>query len=84
MGHGNLKDGLEYRSEEPLGFMPDRLKIIVTTVPITTIKGGHTGMKAGVLEDLHFLSSERLGGAQRISVWQACGLGACVNESILG
>jgi hypothetical protein len=41
-------------------------------------------MKAGVLEDQHFLSSERLRKAQRISVWQACGLGACVNESILG
>ncbi len=84
MGHGDLEDALEYRSESALGFMPDRLKIIVTFVPITPIKGGHTGMEARILEDQRFLVRKGFGEAQRISVWQACGLAACVNESTQG
>ena len=41
MGHGNLEDGLEYRPEASLSFMPDRLKIIVTSVPFAPIEGCH-------------------------------------------
>jgi hypothetical protein len=51
MGHGNLEDGLEYRSEATLGFMPDRLKIIVTSIPFAPIKRGNAGVEARILED---------------------------------
>ena len=55
MGHGNLEDALEYRPESSLGFMPDRLKIIVTSVPFAPIEGGHTRMEARILKDQRFL-----------------------------
>ena len=51
MGHGNLEDTLQYRPEAPLGFMPDRLKIIVTYVPLPPIESGHSGKEAWILED---------------------------------
>ena len=51
MGHGNLEDGLKYRPEAALGFMPDRLKIIVTSVPFAPIERSHSGMEARILED---------------------------------
>ena len=84
MGHGNLEHALKYRPKSPLGFMPDRLKIIMTSVPFTAIEGGHTGLEALILNNQHFLSREGTRGAQGISAWQAYGLAACVNESIQG
>ena len=67
MGHGNLEDGLEYRPEAALGFMPDRLKIIVTSVPFAPIKRGHTGMEARVLKDQRLFGCKGIDAAQRIS-----------------
>jgi len=84
MGHGNLENALEYRPKSSLGFMPDRLKIIMTSVPFAAIEGGYTGMEALILKNQHFLGREGTGSAQGISAWQACGLAACVNESIQG
>jgi len=68
MGHGNLEDGLEYRPEASLGFMPDRLKIIVTSVPFAPIKRGHAGMEARILKDQRLFGCQGIGAAQRISV----------------
>jgi hypothetical protein len=84
MGYGNLENALEYRPEASLGFMPDRFKIIVTSVPLAPIEGGHAGVEARILEDQHFLGRGGIGAAQRFSVWQVCGLATCVNESIRG
>ena len=67
MGHGNLEDGLEYRPEAALGFMPDRLKIIVTSVPFAPIEGGHAGMEAWILDDQRLFGCKGIGAAQRIS-----------------
>jgi len=64
MGHGNLEDALKNRSKSALGFMPDRLKVIMTFVPITPIKGSHTGVEARILEDQRFLVRKGSGGAQ--------------------
>jgi hypothetical protein len=55
MGHGNLEDAVENRPESSLGFLPDRLKIIVTSVPFAPIEGGHTRMEARILKDQRFL-----------------------------
>jgi hypothetical protein len=41
-------------------------------------------MEALILKNQHFLGREGTGSAQGISAWQACGLAACVNESIQG
>ena len=68
MGHGNLEDGLEYGPEAALGFMPDSLKIIVTSVPFTPIERSHAGMEARILEDQRLFGCQRIGAAQRISV----------------
>jgi hypothetical protein len=68
MGHGNLEDGLEYRPETALGFMPDRLKIIVTSVPFAPIERGDAGMEARILEDQRLFGCKRIGAAQRINV----------------
>ena len=68
MGHGNLEDGLQYRPEAALGFMPDRLKIIVTSIPFAAIEGGHTGVEARILEDQRLFGCKGIGAAQRISV----------------
>ena len=84
MGHGNLEDGLEYRSEAALGFMPDRLKIIVTSIPFAAIEGGHTGVETRILEDQRLFGCKGIGAVQRISVWQVCGLATCVDELIRG
>jgi hypothetical protein len=84
MGHGDLQDALEYRPKAPLGFMPDRLKIIVTSVPFAPIEGDHAGLEARILEDRRLLGRTGIGAGQRISVWQVYGLATCVNESILG
>ena len=84
MGHGNLENALEYGPEASLGFMPDRFKIIVTSVPLAPIEGCHTGVEARILEDRRFLGGNGIGAAQRISVWQVCGQATCVNESIRG
>ena len=84
MGHGNLEDGLEYRPEAALGFMPDRLKIIVTSIPFASIKRGNAGMEARILEDQRLFGCKGIGAAQRISVWQVCGLATCVDELIRG
>jgi hypothetical protein len=67
MGHGNLEDGLEYRPEAALSFMPDRLKIIVTSVPFAPIERGNARMEARILEDPRLLGCQRIGAAQRIS-----------------
>jgi hypothetical protein len=67
MGNGNLEDGLKYRPETALGFMPDRLKIIVTSVPFAPIEGCHAGMEARILEDQRLLGCQRIGAAQLIS-----------------
>lgn len=84
MGHGNLEDGLEYRPEAALGFMPDRLKIIVASIPFASIEGGHASMEARILEDQRLFGCNVIRAVQRISVWQVCGLATCVNESIRG
>ena len=68
MGHGNLEDGLEYRPEAALSFMPDRLKIIVTSVPFAPIKRGHAGMETRILKDQLLFGCQGIGAAQRISV----------------
>jgi len=68
MGHGNLEDGLEYGSEAALGFMPDRLKIIVTSVPFAPIERSHAGMEARILEDQRLFGCKRIGATQGISV----------------
>ena len=67
MGHGNLEDGLQYRPEAALAFMPDRLKIIVTSVPFAPIEGGHAGMEAWILDDQSLFGCKGIGTAQRIS-----------------
>jgi hypothetical protein len=67
MGHGNLEDGLQYRPEAALAFMPDRLKIIVTSVPFAPIEGGHAGMEAWILDDQRLFGCKGIGAAQRIS-----------------
>ena len=84
MGHGNLEDALENRPEAPLGFMPDRFKIIVTSVPLAPIEGGHAGKEARILQDEVLLGRGGMGAVQRISVWQVYGLATCVNVSIRG
>lgn len=68
MGNGNLEDGLKDRPETALGFMPDRLKIIVTSVPFAPIEGCHAGMEARILEDQRLFGCKGIGAAQRISV----------------
>jgi len=64
MGHGNLEDGLKYRPEAALGFMPDRLKIVVTSVPFAPIKRGHAGMEARILKDQLLFGCQGIGAAQ--------------------
>jgi len=64
MGHGNLEDGLKYRPEAALGFMPDRLKIIVTSVPFAPIKRGHAGMETRILKDQRLFGCQGIGAAQ--------------------
>jgi hypothetical protein len=64
MGHGNLEDGLKYRPEATLGFVPDRLKIIVTSIPFAPIESGHAGMEARILEDQRFFGCISIGAAQ--------------------
>lgn len=48
--------------------MPDRFKIIVTSIPLAPIEGGHTGVEAWILENLRFLGRDGIEAAQRISV----------------
>jgi len=64
MGHGNLEDGLKYRPEAALGFMPDRLKIIVTSVPFAPIKRGHAGMETRILKDQRLFGCQGIRAAQ--------------------
>jgi hypothetical protein len=47
--------------------MPDRLKIIVTSVPFAPIEGGHAGMEAWILDDQRLFGCKGIGAAQRIS-----------------
>ena len=55
MGHGNLKNALEYGPEPPLGFMPKGLESVVTFVPLAAIKGSQSRLKATILLDQRFL-----------------------------
>lgn len=46
MSHCDLKDALEDGSESSLGFMPERLKGIVTFVPLAAIECSQPRVKA--------------------------------------